>query len=146
MAYKTLVTNPSPLARQVSAFLEKMVEQKRDFTLAMLVPSETGLSDRWNLVLSAPWTDRDGLNATIPTITSLLVKHLSNVNAHKLERISVLPTTHPLVTMMEGFQIPLGEVYEIQSLPQAEGAIVLVAAQPSLGSRAYHPQSMHNRA
>ncbi len=145
MAYKTLVTDPSPLARQVAEFLQGMAQHKGDFALAMLVPSETGLSDRWNLVLSAPWIDRDGLGATIPTITTSLLKHLSSVNAHKLERVSVLPTTDRLVVTMTVLRIPLGEVYLVQYLPGAEDAVVLLA-QPPGTSRRYQSQPVRTRA
>src|ERR1700676_3320422 len=111
MAYKTVVTNPSALAKQVVESLRQMTEEKGDFALAMLLPADSGLSDKWNLVLSAPWIDREGLGATIPTITGSLLKHLSNVNARKLERVSVMSTAEPLVALApEDWRTPLGEV------------------------------------
>ncbi len=145
MAIITVVENPSPLERQMVLFLRRMTEQNRDFALAMLLPSEAALSDKWNLVLSASWVDRDGLRAVIPTITSSLQKHLSKVNARKLERISVLPTTDPLVTTMGSFRIPLGKVSLVQYFPHAEDAIVLVA-EPPAASRSYHAQPVQTRA
>jgi hypothetical protein len=145
MAFITVVANPSPLERQMVGFLQRMTEQKGDFTLAMLLPSEAALSDKWNLVLSAPWIDRDGLRAVIPTITSSLQKHLSKVNAKKLERISVLPTTDPLVTAMADFRIPLGKVSLVQYFPQAEDAVILVAGTPAT-SKSYHAQPVQTRA
>jgi hypothetical protein len=157
MAYKTVVANPSPLVRQTVGFLQQMTQQKGDFALAMLLQSESGLSDKWNLVLSAPWIDRDGLGATIPTITASLLKHLSKVNAHKLERVSVLPTTDPLVGLMAEHSISLGEVYFVPELwarrefgaqagvPQLEGAFVMVAEQPRT-SRGHQAQPAQTRA
>jgi hypothetical protein len=156
MAYKTVVTNPSPLVKQTIEFLRQMTRQKGEFSLAMLIPSETGLSDKWNLVLSAPWIDGDGLGATIPTITTLLLEHLSKVNAHRLERVSVLPTTDPLAGMMAEHHISLGEVYRVPpfwvrhelgvgGLPQLEDAIVLVAEQPRT-SRGHRAQPVQPRA
>lgn len=134
MAFKTLVVSPSPLVRQVVGYIGQMTEQKKGFALAMLIPSESSLSDKWNLVLSAPWIDREGLNAAIPTITSALLRHLSRANARKLERISVLPTTDSLVTGMAGLRISPGEAYLIQNYPLAASglgdAIVLVAERP----------------
>jgi hypothetical protein len=47
MAYKTVVTNPSPLMRQTVEFLQQMTQQKGDFALAMLLQAESGLSDKW---------------------------------------------------------------------------------------------------
>jgi hypothetical protein len=144
MAFQTLVTSPSLLARQVVSFLEEMSQRKGTFVLAMLVPSETGLSDKWNLVLSAPWIDRGGLVATIPTITSVLLNHLSTANAHKLERISVLPTNDRLVALMADMRIPFGKVYLVQSFPQAEGALVLLA-EPLGTSKSNRAQPVHPR-
>jgi hypothetical protein len=145
VALVTMVANPSLLEKQVVEFLQRMTEQKKDFTLAMLLPSEAALFDKWNLVLSAPWIDRAGLRAVIPTITSSLQERLSKANAKKLERISVLPTTDPLVSAMTSFHIPLGEVSRIQYLPQVEDATVLVAELPAT-SRLDHVQHSHTRA
>lgn len=145
MALTTLVTNPPPLVKQVVVSIQKMIEQNHDFSLAMLVPSEAGLSDRWNLVLSAPWIDRGGLNATIPTITTALLKYLSRDNAHKLERVSVLPTTDSLVSTLAALCIPLGDIRLLQHFPRAEGAIVLVAERPET-SKSYRPQPVTTRA
>jgi hypothetical protein len=157
MAYKTVVTNPSPLVRQTIEFLRQMTKQKGEFALAMLLPSETGLSDKWNLVLSAPWIDDDGLGATIPTITALLLEHLSKVNAHRLERVSVLRTSDPLVVFaLEELLTPLGEVSFVQhfwgrpdpvraGVPQLEDAYVLVANRPGT-SRGHQVHRVQTRA
>src|ERR1700722_6636653 len=155
MAYKTVVTNPSALARQVVEFLRQMTEEKGDFALAMLLPAESGLSDKWNLVPSAPWIDREGMGATIPTITTSLLKHLSNVNAHKLERVSVLPTADPLVAFApDDWRTPLGEVVKRSwgrldparaGVPQLEDAYILVAEQPRT-SRGHQIQPVPTRA
>jgi hypothetical protein len=111
----------------------------------MLLPSEAALPDKWNLVVSAIWIDRDGLRAVIPTITSSLQKQLSKVNARKIERISVLPTTDPLVATMVSFRVPLGKISLVEYFPQAEGAIVLLAEPPST-SRNYQAQPAQTRA
>jgi len=155
MAYKTVVTNPSALARQVVEFLRQMTQEKGDFALAMLLQAESGLSNKWNLVLSAPWIDREGLGATIPTITASLLKHLSNVNAHKLERVSVMSTDEPLVAFApEDWRTPLGEVVKRSwgrpdparaGVPQLEDAYILVADPPRT-PRAHHTQPVQTRA
>jgi hypothetical protein len=127
MAHTQVVKQPSALEKQVKKFLQTMSREHGDFVLAMLVPSQAGLSDRWNLVLSAPWIDRGGLAATIPTITSSLVEHLSGANAHKLERISVLPTSDQFVVRLMGLGVPLGEIHQLLYFPQVEGAVVFQA-------------------
>ncbi|HEY6767734.1 MAG TPA: hypothetical protein VI386_23520 [Candidatus Sulfotelmatobacter sp.] len=48
MAYKTLVTNPSAFVKQMAEFIQRMTQQRGSFALAMLLPSESGLSDKWN--------------------------------------------------------------------------------------------------
>jgi hypothetical protein len=145
MAIKALVTNPSSLEKQMVGFVQAMTQEKGEFALVMLVPSDTGLSDRWTLVVSATWIDRAGGIAAIPTITSGVRTHLSKVNASKLERVSVLPTNDPLVGAIEGFRIQPGEAYVIHFFPQAEGAIVFVA-EPSGNSRRHHAQPVQTRA
>jgi len=132
-----------------------MTQEKGDFALAMLLQADSGLSDKWNLVLSAPWIDREGLGATIPTITASLLKHLSNVNAHKLERVSVMSTEEPLVAFApEDWRTPLGEVVKRSwgrpdparaGVPQLEDAYILVANPPGT-PRAHHAQSVQTRA
>jgi len=149
MAFKTLVENPSPLERQAVGFIKQMTQQRGDFALAMLLPSEASLSGRWNLVLSAPWIDHEGLTAVIPTLTSELRRHLSKVNAKKLERVSVLPTSDSLVVGMATLRIVPGEVYVVQNYPlttnEIGDAIVLVAQRPNV-SRGYDAQPVHSRA
>lgn len=113
MAFKTLVTNA--LAEQITAALQKLTVERGEFTLAMIVPSETGLSDRWNVVLSAQWIDENGLQAVIPIITASLQKHLSKGNASKIDRISVLPTSHPLVRELMDLDIAIGRAYKVEA-------------------------------
>ena len=113
MAFKTMVTNA--FVQQIAAALQKLIVEWGEFTLAMIVDSETGLSDRWNLVLSAKWIDDNGLQAVIPTITASLQKHLSKTNASKIDRISVLPTNHPLVTDLVDLDISMGTAYKVEA-------------------------------
>jgi hypothetical protein len=149
MAFKTLVENPSPLERQAVGFIKQMTEKRGDFALAMLLPSEAALSGRWNLVVSAPWIDHEGLTAAIPTLTSELRRHLSKVNARKLERVSVLPTSDSLVVGMETLRIAPGQVYVVENYPLTANdiadAIVLVAQRPNVAG-GYYAQPVHSRA
>lgn len=149
MAIKTLVEDPSPLERQAVEFVKQMTQQRGDFALAMLLPSEASLSDRWRLVLSAPWIDREGLAAVIPTLTSELRKHLSRVSAKKLERVSVLPTSDSLVVGMASLRVAPGEVYDVQNYPltanEVGDAIVLVAQRPK-AAQGHYAQPAHSRA
>ena len=137
MAYKTVVINP--LVEQLTEFVKRTSEVKGKYALAMLVPSET-LADKWNLVLSASWIDNSGLRAAIPTVTSLLRKYLSKLNASKIERISVVPTADSLVRELMSLGIGPGTAYRVQELAlTARGldeAIILAAQRPDPGG--YH--------
>jgi hypothetical protein len=133
MAFKTVVTNG--FFQQVIKFLRSMQTTKGDFALALLVPSESGLSDKWNLVLSGRWIDDDGLQAVIPTITAALRNQLSKMNASRIDRVSVLRTTDPLVADLRDLDIAPGTAYRVQSLALTtrglDEAIVLTAQRPT---------------
>lgn len=90
MAFKVAVKNT--FMRQLNEFAQTMEASRGEFTLAMLVPSEFGLTDKWNLVVSANWIDDKDLLGAIPIITSGFLKHLSKSNAGKIEQVSPLST------------------------------------------------------
>lgn len=131
MAFKTVVNNS--LTEQLLDSIAALAEKRGEFTLVMLVPSGSGLSDSWNLVVSAKWTDEKGFHVAIPIISSSLREHLSKANGSKISRISVLGTTEPLVTELKSLDIPLGTAYRVEMFALAargiEEAIVLVAQQ-----------------
>lgn len=148
MAFKTVVTN-NALAEQIITALQKLTAERGEFTLAMIVPSETGLSDRWNLVLSAKWIDDNGLQAVIPTITASLQKHLSKINASKMDRISVLPTNHPLVADLMDLDISIGTAYKVEaSALMIRGLfdVVVFAAQKPRSATSIQRQKIRSRA
>ena len=147
MAFKTVVTNA--LTEQIIAALQKLTAERGEFTLAMIVPSETGLTDRWNLVLSAKWIDDNGLQAVIPTITISLQKHLSKANASKMDRISVLPTSHPLVADLIDLDISIGTAYKVEaSALMIRGLfdVVVFAAQKPRSVTLIQRQKIRTRA
>jgi hypothetical protein len=150
MAYKALVENPTPFVKQVIAFIQQMTEQNQGFALALLVPYEASPSDRWNLVLSAPWIDDGGLEATIPSITSALLRFLSRANAKKLARVSIVPILDPLVDRLSGLHVSPGEAYHLLQYvgltsDDAGPPIILVAEQPRAVQN-YNAQSLRTRA
>jgi hypothetical protein len=142
MALKTMVTDNFVLA--MTKFLEVLSTRKGNLYLAMLVPSESGLSDKWNLVLSGKWIDEEGLQATIPKISSLLLSHVPKNHAAKIERISVLRTSDALITELALLNIPLGTAYRIHAsaaltLRGIEDSIVLIAQKkPSQAASKIH--------
>jgi hypothetical protein len=132
MALKTVVVGP--LYSQLSDYVRSSKEQHRAFMLAMLVPSDVGLSERWNFVVSAPWIDKGGLSATIPKITSSLQQFLSRANVKKIERVSVLPTTDALVRELARLAIEPGTAYRVHAFELTargiEDAIMFAATRP----------------
>lgn len=134
MALKAVVTNG--FVQQLIEFVKSMEAHKGWFTVAMLVPSESGLTDKWNLVLSSKWIDDQGLEPAIPAITSSLLKHLSTTNARKIERISPLSTNDSIVKDLVGeIELIPGTAYRIQSFSLGirgiEEAIMLAARNPT---------------
>lgn len=133
MAFKTVVTNG--FAQQLIEFVKDMESADGPFTLAMLVPSESRLSEKWNLVVSAKWIDSEQLQPAIPKITTGLLNHLSNVNARKIERISPFSTKDSFVNdVVAEVEVTPGTAYRVQSfalnMRGIEEAIILVARQP----------------
>jgi hypothetical protein len=114
MAFKTVVTNG--FVEAMNKFVRVLSAEMGELSLAMLVPSESGLADNWNLVLSAKWIDSGGLQATIPKISSLLLTHVPKVHTAKIGRISVLRTTDTLVADLMSLDVNLGAAYRVDSL------------------------------
>jgi hypothetical protein len=149
MALKEVVRNE--FVRQLVKFVQKMEASKGDFTLAMLVPSPSGLIDKWNLVVSAKWIDDQELLRAIPTISSALLKYLSQENAGKIERISPLSTSDSIVRDLVGSVevTPLaGRGVRVQSFALTsrgiEDAIILAARNPSF-VQSRQPQTVRVR-
>jgi hypothetical protein len=68
----------------------RLVKQHGGLTLAMLYKrnDESG----WNLIVSAPWTDKLGRAQAIDVVTRTLSEELSFENKQIISRVTVLPT------------------------------------------------------
>ena len=132
MALKVVVAGQ--LYSQITAYVRSCADKDRRFVLAMLIPSDVGLSERWNFVVSAPWIDQAGLTAAIPDITSSLQKFLSKANARKIDRVSVLPTADTLVKELSPLAIEPGTAYRVSTFALTargiEDAVVFAAQRP----------------
>jgi hypothetical protein len=104
--------------QEFAEFARKIEGSKGPFTLAMLVPGESGLPDKWNLVVSAKWIDGKGLEPAIPTITSAMLKYVSKENVRKIERVSPLSTADSITRDI---------VEEIQVIPDTARRVHLFA-------------------
>ena len=147
MALKTVVSNS--FLEAMNRFVRTLSTEEGPLALAMLVPSESGLSDRWNLVLSAKWIDEQGLKATIPTISSSLLRHVAKTHTSKISRISILRTSDTLVTDLMSLDITPGAAYQVDSLAlttrEINNSIILVAQKIRPQSSA-KPQAVKTRA
>lgn len=147
MAVKEVVRDE--FVQQLVKFVQKMEASKGQFTLAMLVPSESGLADKWNLVVSAKWIDDKGLKSAIPVITSGLLDYVSRSSVGKIERISPLNTNEPIVReLVSESEVTPGEAFRIQSFTltkrDIQEAILLAARHPSFSANP-QPQTVRVR-
>ncbi|MBZ5566264.1 MAG: hypothetical protein LAN64_00280 [Acidobacteriia bacterium] len=131
MAYKTLVADT--FTTRLWDALRSIEEDKGPYFLVMVVPSESGLSQKWNLVVSAPWMDQEGVRNSVIRVSSALKQGLKSM-ANRIERISVMPGGDPFVREMALLNISGGPPTRIESLALMsrgfEDAIVFVAKRP----------------
>jgi hypothetical protein len=136
-------------AQEFVEFVQRMETSKGPFTLAMLVPSESGLTDRWNLVVSAKWIDDKRLEPAIPTITSALLKHLSKPNVQKIARISPLSTRDSITRdVVEELEVEPSTAYKAHLFALKVRGIdeaIILAARDSVSSSSRHPQTARLR-
>jgi hypothetical protein len=146
MAVKTLVND---FVQQLIQFVEATENSNGPFTLAMLVPGESGLPDKWNLVVSAKWIDDLDLLRAIPVITSALLKHLSKANVSKIERVSPLDTRDSITRdVVEEVEVIPGKAHKgslfALTARGIAGGIILAARNP-LTSTNREPQTVRVR-
>lgn len=142
MAVKTMVK--STFVQQLIKFVQALETSRGEFTLAMLVPAESGLVDKWNLVVSAKWIDDEDLLGAIPIITSGFLKHLSKSNAGKIERISPLSTKDSFVReIAEEVEVVPGTAYRAYLFALTTRGIhdaIILAARNSVSRSNRQPQ------
>ena len=147
MAFKEVVKNQ--FVQQLIESVKEMEASNGLFTLAMLVPSESGLTDRWNMVVSAKWIDDKGLKQAIPMVTSSLLKLLSKANVGKIDRISPLSTGEAIVRELVGeAEVTLGSAVRIESFTLTKRGIqeaIILVARHSAFSPNRQPQTVHAR-
>jgi hypothetical protein len=116
-------------AESVAKLLATLERQIGPFELVMLL-SDTGGSDSWELLVSA--RDLDGMEPSegAQRITSLLMETLAQEQWRTIHRVAVLRTGHPLVRTLHAFQLAQPVVQEIFGVTLASIEIphALVAA------------------
>lgn len=147
MAFKAMVKNT--FVQQLIEFARAIEASRGEFTLAMLVPSESGLTDKWNLVVSAKWIDDKDLLGAIPVITSGFLKHLSKSNAGKIERVSPLSTNDSFVReIVEEVEVVPGTAYRAYLFALTTRGIndaIILAARNSTRRSSRQPEAARLR-
>lgn len=147
MAFTPVVRNE--FVNQLIKFVKAMELSNGPFTLAMLVPSESGLADKWNLVVSAQWIDDQGLKSAIPIITSSLLKRLLKINVGKIERVSPLRTDEPIIKeLVDQMEVIPGRAMRGESFTLTKRgipeAIILAVRHPRFSPNS-QPQTVRAR-
>lgn len=147
MAFKAMVKNT--FVQQLIEFVRAIETSRGEFTLAMLVPSESGLTDKWNLVVSAKWIDDKDLLGAIPILTSEFLKHLSKSNAGKIERVSPLSTKDSFIReIVEEVEVVPGTAYRAYLFALTTRGIndaIILAARNLVPSTNRQPQAAQLR-
>lgn len=99
----------STLVDDVQKVVESLKAEQGEFTLAMLYNSG-GLTapSTWNLIVSAPWTDKMGKVESTHLIAQALHDGLGAENQIAISRVTVLKTSDRFVQDMT-FLYPMGE-------------------------------------
>ena len=98
MAYKTVLT--AAAREQIRRILNDVAAEKGSLYFAMLTQTIPEVSDRWTLIVSAPWVDSSGARTIVSYLSSRLGEQLSkNALAH-IDRIVPVSRTDPLVERM----------------------------------------------
>jgi hypothetical protein len=103
------------------ADVEKVVEVLRaqygPFTLAMLYNGALDAGSGWNLIVSAPWTDKIGVGEATRLIATALNQRLPVDSQRAISRITVLKTSDPFVRDMTklypvtpGARVPIAQL------------------------------------
>jgi len=116
-------------AESLAKLLSTLEDQLGPFELVMLL-SDTGGSESWELLVSAPALDAMEPSEGAHMITPLLMQTLAEEQWRTIHRVAVLRTGHPLVRTLHAFQVAQPVVQEIFGVTLASIEIphALVAA------------------
>lgn len=104
MAYQTVADRKA--RTQLKKLLHDISEAKGNFSLAVLAQSTPSISNRWSLIVSAPWIDASGRSAAIKYLTSKLLDYLDRSSLSSLDRISTIPSGEPLIELSHPLDDP----------------------------------------
>jgi hypothetical protein len=94
------------LVSDVEKVIENLRKARGEFNLAMLHSETEGVQTGWNLIVSAPWTDKLGLGQATRAVVKALGQNLGLENQSAVSRVTVLKTSDPFVREMNAlFQV-----------------------------------------
>lgn len=97
MAIKAVVS--SKARGRIKELLRRVTREQGGVYLAMLASSRE-LPDRWNFILSAPWSDSSGTRSVVSYLSSSLKHYLDKNTLSMIDRIVTLPRIEPFVERM----------------------------------------------
>ena len=114
------------LTEKVRDVERSIAREKGALNLFALLERED-LSDRWDLVISAPWAKRD--EATLRYLAEVIKRHLTPAEMTLLSRVVVLdPALEPVTAINESYQVEHGrmELLDLSrfGLPVKHGFII----------------------
>jgi hypothetical protein len=102
------------LVDDVQKVIEALRAERGEFSLAMLYNDTLEADSSWNLIVSAPWTDKMGNAEATHVIAQALNQGLGWENQRSISRVTVLKTSNPFVRDMTklypGAGIPIAQV------------------------------------
>jgi hypothetical protein len=88
------------LGTDVEKVVEGLRAQYGEFALVMLYNDALQAESSWNLIVSAPWTDKMGVGEATGVIARALNQGLDLENQRAISRITVLKMSDPFVRDM----------------------------------------------
>lgn len=88
------------MVNEIRKVIEKLRQEKGDFTLAMTYGDSLEAESGWNIIVSAPWADRLGPSAATRLVVERMHEILDSDARRSIARVTVLRTTDPFVRQM----------------------------------------------
>ena len=104
------------LGTDVEKVVRALRSQYGEFALAILYNDALEAASGWNLIVSAPWTDKMGIAEATRVIARALNQGLESENQRAISRITVLKSSDPFVRDMTKLYpvtdgpVPIGQV------------------------------------
>jgi hypothetical protein len=121
-------------AEAVASLLGALEQRLGAITLVMLV-SDTGGDETWQLLVSAPALDAMEPSEGVNTLTPIVMEAMAEDDWRSIYQVVVLRTGHPLVKTLHAFGVPQPFVQEIFGVTLASTIIprAWVVASPRQG-------------